>query len=236
MPEAQPSLIYADSDVIAFSADYATNVADDPFAVFHDPDAPNGQVTAPAGALLDPQRRPRQRPDTVYEVAPGVRSPAEILIFFVAADTSTARTDDYVLYRQGERRHAGGVARNLLRVGARSVLLVRAHRRGRRRRQASASRARQPRARSTTRPRSTSRAADTGRSALADSVRAVRVRLGRHQRPRPGDEESTCELSRLIPLPNAGFGDAVHLRLAAPPRASGSRRPPDHSRRWRAGS
>ena len=71
VPDPQPALYYADEDVIVFSADYATNVADDPFAVFHDPDAPAGQVRAPTGGFSIPNSG-AVFPDTLYESAPGV--------------------------------------------------------------------------------------------------------------------------------------------------------------------
>ncbi|KPJ90518.1 MAG: hypothetical protein AMS18_10670, partial [Gemmatimonas sp. SG8_17] len=46
VPDNQPFLIFIDEDVIAFNADYATNVANDVWAVYYDPDVPLGSVTA----------------------------------------------------------------------------------------------------------------------------------------------------------------------------------------------
>jgi prepilin-type N-terminal cleavage/methylation domain-containing protein len=46
VPDAQPFLILADDDVVAFNADYTTNVTNDVWAVYFDPDAPGGSVTA----------------------------------------------------------------------------------------------------------------------------------------------------------------------------------------------
>ena len=45
-PDEQPFLVYAGSDVVAINADYTTNVANDAWAVYYDPDAPTGSVTA----------------------------------------------------------------------------------------------------------------------------------------------------------------------------------------------
>lgn len=204
VPEGQPTLVYADGDVIAFAADYATNLSGDPFAVFHDPDAPNGQVSAPGGGFSIPNATV-SFPDTVYEAVPGVRSPAEVLVFFVAEDTSTARTDDFRLYRQVNDGAPELVARNLLRVGTRPFfsyerladdgagalaltevpdsLVPLQH----------------------VAPAHLS-TADTGRSALSDSVRAVRLDLGATN-GLSGENEITVEISRLVPLPNAGFGE-----------------------------
>lgn len=202
VPTEQPAFLYGDTDAVAFSADYATNIANDPFAVFYDPNAPNGQVTAPNGPISIPTTS-AQTPDTTYEATAGVRSPAEIILFFFEPDTSTARTDDYVLYRQVNDGQPEVVARNLLRdstapffsyeyfgvdsTGQSALTLV---------------------------PDSmipivhTAKihlsAADTGRSALADSIRAVWVRL-KATNGLTGANEKTVRLSRLIPFPNAGL-------------------------------
>ncbi len=117
VPDQQPFLIYAGANVVAFNADYTTNVADDPFAVYYDPDAPNGLVTA----LDKPDRNVISGgtgfyyPDTTYKNPySGTSSPAETITFFFALDTTTARTDDYVLYRQVNFGTSSVVARNLL--------------------------------------------------------------------------------------------------------------------------
>lgn len=46
VPAGQPFLVYADSEVVAFNADYVTNTVGDPSAVYYDPDAPAGSVMA----------------------------------------------------------------------------------------------------------------------------------------------------------------------------------------------
>lgn len=202
-PELQPSLYYGGDDVVVFSADYATNVADDPFAVFHDPDAPDGQVTAPTGGFVIPNTGV-SFPDTAYEATPGVASTAEVLVFFFRSDSSTARTDDYILFRQINSETPEAIARNLLRNGTepffgyerlgddgtgaqalvevpdsqRPIHHLAAHHLS---------------------------AADTGASARADSVRAVVLNLAATN-GRTGENEATVALTRLVALPNAGLG------------------------------
>jgi prepilin-type N-terminal cleavage/methylation domain-containing protein len=206
VPNAQPALFYADDDVVAFSSDYATNLAGVQFAVFYDPDAPSGQVSAPSGGFSIPNSSV-SIPDTTYESAPGIRSPAEVLIFFVVADTGTARTDDFLLMRQVNNNTPEVIARNLLQVGTDpfftyaylsddgggnlelvavpdSLVPIR-H----------------------TAPIHLS-TADTAGSARADSVRAIRVRFGATN-GLTGEEEEQAELERLIAFPNAGFGQLV---------------------------
>ncbi len=203
VPNSQPDLFYADEDVIAFSADYATNIADDPFAVFHDPDAPNGQVTAPSGGFSIPNSG-ASVPNVRYESAPGLPSPAEILIFFVSADTSTSRSDDYVLYRQVNNNKAEAIARNLLHTGSTPFFSYQYMAKD-----TSGNTRLAPLPDSLVPIHHTATyhlaAGDTARSALADSIRAVDVRFTATN-GLTGSNERTVELARLIPLPNAGFG------------------------------
>jgi prepilin-type N-terminal cleavage/methylation domain-containing protein len=203
VPDGQPAFYYGDDDVVVFSADYATNIAGDPFAVYHDPDAPSGQVQAPSGAFTIPNSSVAF-PDTAYESAPGIRSPAEVLIFYFAADSTTARSDDFQLFRRINAGDAEAIARNLLRdgsapffsyerlgddgTGAQVISAV-------------------PDSLVPIRHDAVVHGspADTAASALADSVRAVTVRF-RATNGLSGPEEVVVSLSRLIPLPNAGFG------------------------------
>ena len=211
VPSTQPSLVYADENVIVFSSDYATNVAGDPFAVFYDPDAPTGQVRAPSNPFTIPTTT-IDAADSAY-VVQGVPSPAEMIVFFLLEDTTTQRADDHVLYRQVNGGEPEALARNLLRVngapffsyerqvedstGAISFEVVAAsdlplwhaspfH----------------------------SAAADTAMAAWPDSIRAVRVTLG-GTNGLTGDEESRVETSRLIALPNAGL--AILNTCGSPP-------------------
>jgi type II secretory pathway pseudopilin PulG len=197
VPLSQPALIYGDSSVIVFSADYVTNVDDDPFAVFYDPDAPSGQVSAPSSAFTIPTTA-LTASDSTYRVQ-GVLSPAEIIVFYFEADASTSRSDDHILFRQVNDAAPEELARNLLRVdglpffsylreidgsGELQVvadsLLPLYH-------QAPLHLA----------------LADTGQASWPDSIRAVQVTIG-GTNGLGGDRERQVETERLIPLPNAG--------------------------------
>ena len=198
VPDGQPPIAYAGEAVIAFHADYASNIAGDPFSVFYDPDAPSGQVSAPRPSLTIPTTG-WSYPDTVYQVGGDIISPAELLIFYFEADATTTRADDYALFRQVNDGEPELVARNLLRNGTapffRYLLqsdtavdsipdnqLPLRH----------------------TVPIHLS-VADTGAAALIDSIRAVRVNLGATN-ARPGEDEGQVFLSRILRLPNAGLG------------------------------
>jgi prepilin-type N-terminal cleavage/methylation domain-containing protein len=203
VPQAQPTLIYGGNDVITFSADYASNVANDPFAVFYDADAPNGQVRAPTGPFTIPLTG-FSAADSSYLEQPGVSSPAEIMTFYLTSDSSTSRTDDYVLYRQVNGNPPEALARNLLHMGTRPFFSYM------RETQDSAGASMVAPVADSLVPLHHSAAihlsaADTGRSAMADSVRAVRIAMAATN-GLTGQHERTVELSRLIPLPNSGFG------------------------------
>lgn len=115
VPAQQPFLVYAGPDVVAFHADYATNLPNDPFAVYYDPDAPAGAVSSITKAeRFTLPGTSFTYPDTTYFVGPGLNSPAELLIFRFAPDSTTARADDFVLLRQVNTGTPEVVARNLV--------------------------------------------------------------------------------------------------------------------------
>lgn len=113
-PDIQPQMIYVNSNVVAFNANYWTDVANDIYAVYYNPDAPAGSVTAmkKADRITIPLTA-FAYPDTNYMTGL-VNSPSETIIFYFALDTSTTRTDDYVLWRQVNDLAPDVVARNIL--------------------------------------------------------------------------------------------------------------------------
>ncbi len=115
-PDIQPSLVYLDTSVVAFNADFVTNTPGDVFAVYFNPDAPDGGT----GAMTQAMRTPiplaaTAYPDTSYMTGL-INSPAETIVFFFQLDTTTARPDDYVLYRRVNNLAPEVVSRNLLRA------------------------------------------------------------------------------------------------------------------------
>lgn len=203
LPGDQPGLVYGGADVIAFTADHTSNLPDDIFSVYVLPEAPASEVGVP----LQPVNLPNSTyawPQVEYRTAAGTPSPAELLIFFLRPDSSTARDDDYILFRKVNHGTPEVVSRNLLRSGeepffryfhrrefpsAPAVLdsvptqdlpiVHLAHRHG--------------------------STADTGRSAFADSVRAVRITM-KATNGRPPPREHTAEYTRVVRMPNAGLG------------------------------
>ena len=203
VPGGQPTFFYGDEDVIAFAADHTTNVANDPFAVHYDPDAPSGSVRAPLGAFGIPNALVSW-PDTAWESSPGVPSPAEVIVFFFRPDSSTARTDDWILFRQVNSRSPELVARDLLRAGTDPFF---SYERLGTDAVGAAIPVEVPDSLLPLHHSATVHlaAGDTAGSARADSVRAVRVRLAAtDDRSDVGSRVVTAD--RLVALPNAGLG------------------------------
>ena len=204
VPDQQPFLVYAGADVVAFNGDLVTNVANDAFAVYYDPDAPAGSVSAarreqrfavPNGAM--------SYPDTSYLLPSGANSPAETVILFFRPDSSTARLDDYALFRSTNGTRAELVARNLLLTAGRPFFEY--------------MRVVTPVSGATTMAAVPASAlplahtvplhlatVDTGAAALIDSIRAVRISIT-GTNGLTGAAERIRTISRLIRLPNAGL-------------------------------
>lgn len=117
VPASQPSVVYAGPNSFSFNADLTTNVANDPFATYYDPDAPTGQVTALrlANQITVPGSSPaRTWPLQNYLQTDGTASTAETITFWFELDAETARTDDYRLMRQVNNGTGQLLARNIL--------------------------------------------------------------------------------------------------------------------------
>jgi prepilin-type N-terminal cleavage/methylation domain-containing protein len=201
--DQQPFIVYAGSDVFAFNADFTSNIEGDVSAVYIDPDAPTGSVTALArGDRLTLPATAFAYPDTSYLAVGGQNSPAETIILFFTPDSTTARPDDYLFMRQVNTQPAELVARNLLRTGAafftyyRMVNPVSAP-------------VRVDSVPSSQLPWTHAvpihlAPSDTGAAARIDSIRAVLVTLTATNGA-TGAAERRRTLSRLIRMPNAGL-------------------------------
>lgn len=118
-PDIQPAIVYAGPNVVAFNANYATRTPGDVFAVYYDPDVPIG--AADAARKSDRFTIPTTTvayPDTDYLQGGLINSPAETITFFFAPDSTTSRSDDYILYRQVNNLAPEVVSRNITATGA----------------------------------------------------------------------------------------------------------------------
>jgi prepilin-type N-terminal cleavage/methylation domain-containing protein len=113
--EQQPTLVYISPSVVVFNGDLVSRVAGSPTAVNYDPDADVNTVSAPTTAQkLTIPGTAILYPDTTYRSTGGVLSPAETVTYWFTPDTSTSRSDDYLLMRQVNNNAPDVVARNLL--------------------------------------------------------------------------------------------------------------------------
>jgi prepilin-type N-terminal cleavage/methylation domain-containing protein len=113
--EVQPTLVYIGPSVVTFNADLVSLTPNSPTAVYYNPDADaNAANEATYAQRYTIPTSSVQYPDTTYRGSGGMISPAETVTYFFLADTSTARSDDYVLMRQVNNNAADVVARNLL--------------------------------------------------------------------------------------------------------------------------
>ncbi len=200
VPGNQPSLVYAGEDVVAFNADYVSNVGD-PFAVIQDPDAPAGEVSAlPKAAAITIPGSGSQYPDTTY-----LDSPAELIMYYFRRDSSTARDDDFVLFRRVNAAEPEVVSAHLIGVPDRPFFQYL-------RLTQTAAGMRLIDLPDDSLPLFHSRpihlsAADTGRFAVIDSIRGIRLNLG-VTNGRTGADERTLMQSFTVWLRNAGLGRA----------------------------
>lgn len=200
LPAGQPELVYMDSDVVAFTADNVTNLSDDPFAVYVDTDAPNGQVRLPTNPVSIPNSGGFQFPTTSYDPIPGVASQAELITFYFEADATTSRNDDYVLWRQVNGTPPERVARNILPQTGKPFFRMYE------RLQSGALVAVPDSANLRHFQPIHGAQQDTGSVARIDRIRAVELNI-RATNGLPGDLEDIVESTRLIDLPNVGFAD-----------------------------
>ena len=178
VPARQPTLVYGGENVVAFSADYATNVANDVFAVYIDPDAPSGQVTVPTSAVSIPNTS-WSWPDSAYETSAGTPSPAASERFTTPwKGTSTSSRNSIIRVRYFRQVDFDAAPSILDSIPRDSIPIWHSepwH----------------------------GAALDQGVAAIVDRVRAVRVSF-RATNGLEGGDERIADVSRLIAMPNSG--------------------------------
>ena len=111
----QPMLVQIAPNSITFNANMASADSNDVRSVYYDPDADPSTMTslATTGTIILPTSGSKQYPDTNYIIS-GLRSPAETISYWVSADSTTARTDDYILWRRENLTPSVIVVRGLI--------------------------------------------------------------------------------------------------------------------------
>jgi prepilin-type N-terminal cleavage/methylation domain-containing protein len=202
--QGQPMLVYGDSSTVVVNGDYAANDRANLDAIFIDTLVSDAASTAlgKAGRMRVPGTA-FYYPDTTYRWGATGTAPAETIIIFFRPDSTTPRTDDYILFRQVNGQAPEEVARDLQHNGRaaffqywqeidpdtapayldtiRLASLPIAH----------------------TNPMHLSQG-DTMPFALIDRVRAVRVSFVAANGAPAGKREVKLAVTRLLRLPNAG--------------------------------
>ncbi len=224
VPDRQPPLVYASNQAFSFNADFVSNLAGDISAVYIDPSAPAGQVSALP--LAQAMVIPGSAPGFTYPLADFTPSPAETITFWFAPNAETARTDDFVLLRQVNSQAPEVLVRNILAPTGNVPFLQYQYLNT----PAAGTRTLEPVPAGWLPLRHIApthgQLPDTGVVARIDEVRAVVVNY-RVTNGRTGAEERTRSISTILPLPNVGvkklqtcgdapiFGQGVVAALAA---------------------
>jgi prepilin-type N-terminal cleavage/methylation domain-containing protein len=199
-PDRQPSVVYAGPNSFSYNADITSNVVGDISAVYVDPDANAGEVSA--FALAAATIIPASSPAFTYPQVEFAPSAAETVIYWFSADLETSRGDDFVLNRRVNTRADEVLMRGVLAptggnffkyyylnapVGVAATVDSLPTAWGQLRHSAPLH----------------GQLPDTGITARIDLLRAVEVKF-RVTNNRPGTAERIRSISATIPLPNVG--------------------------------
>ncbi|MEZ4457729.1 MAG: fibronectin type III domain-containing protein [Gemmatimonadales bacterium] len=202
----QPMLVYGDDKVIAFNTDYTeTDTTDFRWAVNWNPSVPTRETIAwlqgDAGTI--PNSSYTYPPQT-FLLGSGATSPAETKMFYFSLDSTTTRSDDYVLWERTNSGTGEYIARNILPYPGRPFLEFFISRR-----LSSgadtlilASGSLLPLKRLVLQSSFTS--ADTANAVRPDSVRAIRINI-RVTNGATGADERTRDFTQTIQVPNNGL-------------------------------
>ena len=194
----QPMLVQIAGNAITFNANMASADSNDVRSVFYDPDADPATMTSltMASPVTLPTSGTKTYPDTNY-ILGGIRSPAETISYWVSLDSSTARTDDYILWRRENQATPVIVVRGIiLAVGASIFSYVKSDTGG-----AVSTVTGLPRYHNAKLHGSP---ADSGAFAMIDSVRVVNITLtGSYDDPRAGSRTATA--STAVRVANSGL-------------------------------
>ena len=113
--DAQPLLVKASAMAITFNADLVSLDTGDLGAVYINPDADSAPWTCCARATRS--RCPgttKQYPDTNYMLNTGVPSHAETISYWMSHDSTSSRSNEYILFRRVNARPPRVVARGII--------------------------------------------------------------------------------------------------------------------------
>ena len=199
--DQQPLLVMAGPTSLSFNADLVALDTGDYSAVYVNPDADSASVDVMrTSAAITLPGTSKNYPDTTYTYNIGVPSNAETITYWLSKDSTSSRSNEYILFRRANGRPAKVVARGIIynsgdtvfkywKTDTSGVLNV-------------ISSALLPLTHSAAIHGST---ADTGRSALTDSIKQVRVTFkSLYHDPKTG-QDNPRTVQQVIHLMNAGL-------------------------------
>jgi prepilin-type N-terminal cleavage/methylation domain-containing protein len=203
--DAQPMIVYADSNVITINGDLVSLVRD-ASAVYSDPDAPLNVVTSlgKPNKISLPQASSLMYPDTTYWLSPGVPSAAETVSYWLERDSSVTATTQYILWRRVNDTAPRVVAKNLiLQAGQPAFRYFKSDSVGR---LVEIPKTSLPFFHSAPiHSQITGARPDTGKSAQTDSIRAISVRIVSRYFDKRRSREILDTADAFIRIPNAGL-------------------------------
>ena len=198
----QPMLVQIDSEAMTFNANMVSVDSGDVRAVYQFSDADTNGTRA----MLKTERRTLPNstvgyPDTTYTIAAGVQSGAETISYYLRPDSTTTRTNDYLLFRRLNALPPSLIARGIVKDARDTIPFFTYYKTNTQNRLVPIARAQLPLYHGIIH----GAANDTGKFALPDSIRAVRLHfLTASTNPRTSiDALRTVET--LVRLMNAGL-------------------------------
>jgi hypothetical protein len=123
--DMQPVMVQADSEAMTFNANMVSIDTGDVRAVYQirDADTNSARAMFKSERLQLPNSSPaKYYPDTTYLAATGIQSGAETISYYLRPDSTTTRTDDYLLFRRVNALPATLVARSIVKMPSRDTM------------------------------------------------------------------------------------------------------------------
>lgn len=115
--DAQPMLVQVDSEAMTFNANMVSIDTGDVRAVYQlrDADTNGTRAMLKSERMALPNSSPAvSYPETTYTAASGIQSGAETISYYLRPDSTTTRTNDYLLFRRLNAQPATLIARGIV--------------------------------------------------------------------------------------------------------------------------
>ena len=204
--DAQPMIVQLDSEAITFNANMVSIDTGDVRAVYQltDADTNGTRAMLKSERTALPNSSPAVAyPDTTYLAATGVQSGAETISYFLRPDSTTTRTNDYLLFRRLNAQPPTLIARGIVRDARDTIPFFTYFKTDTLNRLQPVTKSQLPLYHGIIH----GAVNDTGRFALTDSIKAVRVHFMTAARdPRTGTD-ALRTVETMVRIMNSGLLD-----------------------------